>query len=70
MLSRELFLSRTFFLLSFTGEWTEDSFNKFEALTHCAKWKRLIAKADKFSGSVPHLWLIDTNGDTVFSYFV
>lgn len=44
------------------GEWTEEAFNKFEDLTYCAKWKVLIAKAIKFTGSIPHLQLIDTNG--------
>ncbi|XP_045179125.2 tudor and KH domain-containing protein-like [Mercenaria mercenaria] len=45
------------------GEWTEEAFNKFEALTYCAKWKVLQAKAVKFSsGTIPHVQLIDTNG--------
>lgn len=44
------------------GEWSEEAFNKFEELTYCAKWRVIMAKAEYFTDSIPHLSLIDTNG--------
>ena len=46
-------------------QWSEESINKFEDLTYACKWKVLMAKAESYSGSTPHLRLIDTNSEKV-----
>lgn len=44
-------------------QWSEESIDKFEDLTYACKWKVLMAKAESYSGSTPHLTLIDTNSE-------
>ena len=46
-------------------DWADEDIDEFEDLTHCAKWKRLMAKIITYkttpNGTLPCIELIDTN---------
>lgn len=46
-------------------EWSKESTDDFEQLSHCAQWVSLMARVVKYDGDIPCLELIDTTGQTV-----
>lgn len=46
------------------GEWSQESTDDFDHLSHCAQWVSLMARVVKYSGDIPCLELIDTAGPT------
>ena len=58
-----------FCLLPLDGEWSEESINRFEELSHCAQWSELMARVVGFQEiddeQLPCLELIDTKQEKV-----